>query len=207
MYLPKDFQESRPDILHQLIQDRAFGTLVTWGHSGMEANHLPFVLVKDAGALGTLCCHVARANPVWRQTDVRTEVLVIFPGPDAYVSPNWYPQKAKTGRAVPTWNYVVVHAYGSMRTVEDPAWLRAHLEALTRHHESGRSPSWQISEAPEDYLQRMIGAVMGIEIPVTRLLGKRKLSQNRSARDRMGVARGLRGEATEAARHLADLMS
>jgi transcriptional regulator len=206
MHIPAHFEESRADVLHELISQRTFGTLVTFGPAGIEANHLPFVLDAAQGPCGTLQCHVARANALWREADPGTEALVIFQGPDAYVSPNWYPGKQETQRAVPTWNYMVVHAYGALQVIQDHAWLRSHLEQLTRRHESGRNPAWQLSDAPADYLLRMINGVVGIEIPLTRLLGKYKLSQNRSAADRAGVAEGLRREGTESAKDLAERM-
>lgn len=206
MYTPPHFEETRVDLLQDLIRARSFGTLVSCGSGGPEANHLPFIVIPEAGGYGTLQCHVARGNPVWRRVDGAGQVLVIFLGPDAYVSPTWYPGKEATGRAVPTWNYVAVHAYGVARVVEDRQWLRAHLEALTLRHESGRGAPWRLSDAPADYIERMIGGVVGIEIPVSRLLGKCKLSQNRSAADRAGVVEGLCGEGTDAAVALAGLM-
>jgi transcriptional regulator len=206
MHIPEHFQETRPDILHALIRQRAMGTLVTLGPAGIEANHLPFVFNAAQGPHGTLQCHVARANPVWREAGADPQALVIFQGPDAYVSPSWYLSKRDTHRAVPTWNYVVVHAYGRPRVIQDPAWLRAHLEQLTRRHESGREAPWRMSDAPADFLERMINAVVGIEIPVSRLLGKRKLSQNRPAADQAGVIEGLSREGTESAQRVADLM-
>jgi transcriptional regulator len=205
MYIPAHFAEDRPEALQAFIRQRGFGALVTTGPDGPEANHLPFVLDEEAGQFGVLRCHVARANPVWLEAGSKG-ALVIFQGPDAYVSPSWYPGKRDDARTVPTWNYVAVHARGTLRVVDDPVWLRTHLEALTKAHESGRAEPWRITDAPEDYVQRMIGAVVGMEITVTRLQGKWKLSQNRAAADRAGVVAGLRQEAPGPAHALADLM-
>lgn len=206
MYTPPHFEETRVDLLEDLIRAGGFGTLVTGGPDAPEADHLPFILIPEAGGCGTLQCHVAQGNPVWRRVDAGGRVLVIFLGPDAYVSPNWYPGKAATGQSVPTWNYVAVHAWGTVRVVQDRHWLRAHLEALTRRYESGREPEWRLTDAPADYIERMIGGVVGLEIRISRLLGKHKLSQNRPAADRAGVVEGLRGEGTDAAVALAKLM-
>jgi transcriptional regulator len=207
MYLPRHFEENRTEVLHQLIVTHPLGALVSLSADGLNANHIPFQLVAEPTPLGTLRGHVARANPLWRDFDPRVEALVIFQGPGAYVSPSWYPSKAQDGRVVPTWNYVAVPAYGRLRVVEEPEWLRAQLEALTEQHEAKRAEPWRVADAPAEFRERLLGAIVGIEIEITRLLGKRKLSQNRPAADRQGVIAGLGAEADAAAAALAAAMA
>lgn len=192
MYRPSHFEESRMKVLHQLIRDHPFGMLVTLGQDGLNANHIPFELDPAAGPFGTLRAHVARANPVWHDFSAELEVLAVLQGAQSYVSPSWYPGKQENGKVVPTWNYIVVHAYGPMRIVEDPVWLRGLVERLTQRYEAGRAEPWKVADAPADYIEKMLSAIVGIEIPITKLVGKWKVSQNRSAADREGVARGLR---------------
>jgi transcriptional regulator len=181
MYIPDHFREDRPDILHDAMQRIGFATLIT---TGLEANHLPMLLEG-----GVLRGHVARANPVWKAG--ADEALAIFLGPHAYVSPSWYPGKALTGKAVPTWNYLTVHARGALRWIEDGDWLRAHVRALSDTHEAGRAEPWKIGNAPASYLDGLLRAIVGFELTITRLEGKWKLSQNRDAADRAGVREGL----------------
>ena len=197
MYLPKHFDQPSVDVLHELMQAQGFATLVTLSPDGLNANHIPLHLSAEDGPLGTLRGHVARANPVWRETSPDTEVLVIFQGPDAYITPSWYPTKAEHGKAVPTWNYAVAHAYGKLRVCDDADWLRRHLAALTDHHEAAFAEPWQVSDAPADYTEKMMAAIVGIEIEITRLTGKWKVSQNQPAENRAGVVQALRasGEA------------
>jgi transcriptional regulator len=197
MYLPAHFAEPRTEVLHALIAAHPFGTLVTAGEGGLDAEHVPFALDPAAGEFGTLRAHVARANPVWTAARRHAEVLVIFRADDAYVSPNWYPSKHETHRQVPTWNYRVVHAHGPLVVRDDERFLRGLLARLTRTHEAAQPRPWKMGDAPADYLDAMLKAVVGIEIPIARLVGKLKLSQNREVRDRDGAARGL-----EAAGHL-----
>ena len=205
MYIPRHFEETRVDVLHELIRAEPFGALVTLGAAGLEANHLPFELDAAAGPLGTLRGHVSRANAVWKaSSDV--EALAIFQGPQRYVTPSWYPTKAETGKVVPTWNYVVVHAYGPIRVIEDPDWLLAHVGRLTDRHEADRERPWQVSDAPEDYVASLVRGIVGIEIAVTRLAGKWKVSQNRGEADRAGVTTGLRADADPASAAMADLI-
>ena len=206
MYIPRHFEETRVDVLHQLIRDEPFGALVTLGSDGLEANHLPFELDAAAGPFGMLRGHVSRANAVWRDSNPAVEALAIFQGPQRYVTPSWYPTKAETGKVVPTWNYVVVHAYGPLRFVEDPAWLLAHVARLTARHEEGRERPWQVSDAPEDYIAGLVRGIVGFELPVTRLAGKWKVSQNRGEADRAGVTTGLRADADPASAAMADLI-
>jgi transcriptional regulator len=192
MYVPSHFAETRTDMLHQLIREYPLGVLVTLGSGGLNANHIPFEIDPEPTPFGTLRGHVARANPVWREVSTDVEALMVFQGPQAYITPSWYPTKQETGKVVPTYNYIVVHAYGPLRAVEDPAWLRDFVERLTNRYEVARAEPWKITDAPRDYIEHMLGAIVGIEIPVTRLIGKWKASQNRPPGDRDGVIRGLR---------------
>jgi len=191
MYLPSHFEETRVEVLHQLIREHTLGVLVTLGPEGLNANHIPFEVEPTPAPLGTVRGHVARSNPVWRDFSRDVEALLIFQGPQAYVTPSRYPTKRETGKVVPTYNYIVVHAYGPLRVVEDRAWLRELVERLTTRHEAARPQPWKISDAPGDYIENMLGAIVGIEIRVSKLLGKWKTSQNRPPVDREGVVRGL----------------
>ena len=177
MYVPDHFREDRPDVLHLAMRQIGFATLVT---QNLDANHLPMLL--DGNVLRG---HVARANPVWKQGE--SAALAIFLGPHAYVSPNWYPSKAETGKAVPTWNYITVHARGPVRWVQDGEWLRANVTALSQAHEAGQPAPWQVSDAPASYVDGLLRAIVGFELTIESLEGKYKLSQNRHAADRAGV--------------------
>jgi transcriptional regulator len=206
MYLPKSFEPPDASAMQHVMRAHPFAALVTLTSQGLDANHLPLVYDAEPSPHGTLRGHVARANPIWRECD-GVDALVIFQGPDSFITPSWYPTKQETGAVVPTWNYVVVHAHGTLRVVEDAAWLRAHVEALTGRLEAGREAPWAVSDAPEDYIQKMVGAIVGVEMPIARLSGKWKLSQNRSERDRAGVVDGLLRENSDAARTMAALVS
>jgi transcriptional regulator len=184
MYTPKHFVETRVEALHGLIRAYPFATLVTRAADGLTANHLPFELVDEV-----LHGHVARGNEL-AQLD-GTEVLLVFQGPDGYISPNWYPSKHETGREVPTWNYAVVHVHGRLRVIDDAAWLRRLLETLTDHHEAGQPQPWKITDAPEDHIEKSLRAIVGLEVSIDRIEGKFKLSQNHPARNRAGVIAGL----------------
>ena len=194
MYLPAHFEETRADVLHALLRAHPLGLLVTQGAGGeMQANSVPFVLDADAaGGPGVLRAHVARANPLWREARGDVDSLVVFQGPQAYVSPSFYPGKAAHGKVVPTWNYVMVQAHGRLRAIDDTAWLHAFVTRLTDRHEAARATPWAVADAPPDYIATMLGAIVGIELVVTTLTGKWKVSQNRSAADRAGVVQGLR---------------
>jgi transcriptional regulator len=181
MYVPEHFREDRPEVLQGAMRQIGFATLVT---QGLDANHLP-MLVGD----GVLRGHVARANPVWKAGE--GEALAIFLGPHAYVSPSFYPSKAVAGKAVPTWNYITVHARGGIRWIQDGDWLRAHVGALSAAHEAGRENPWTIGDAPAGYVDGLLRAIVGFELTVASLEGKWKLSQNRDAADRTGVRDGL----------------
>lgn len=206
MYVPSNFEETRTDVLHQLVRDQPFAVLVTHTPDGLDANHIPLELDPAPAPLGTLRGHVSRANPVWRTASSTVEALAIFQGPDSYITPAWYATKRETGKVVPTWNYAVVHAYGPLRVIEDPAWLRALVERLTARHEAGRPAPWQVSDAPADYVAAMIRGIVGIELPITRLVGKWKVSQNRSEPDRAGVAAGLQSLGDPGAAAMAELV-
>ena len=206
MYLPAHFQEDRIEVLHQLIRNHPLGMLVTLTATGLEANHIPF-MVDAAGPFGTLRGHVARANPVWKDFSNQVEAMVVFQGPDAYISPSLYASKKEHGKVVPTWNYAVVHAYGAIKVVDDAEWMRPLLERLTDRHEAPRAAPWKVGDAPEDFLQTTMRAVVGIEIPISRLMGKWKVSQNRSKADRDGVAAGLGESADENAQAMARMVA
>ncbi len=190
MYLPKHFEQSDAQQLRSLMREHPLATLVSTGADGLSADHVPLEYDADAGPHGTLLGHVARANPLWQQAHGQA-VLAVFSGPQAYISPSWYATKAITHKVVPTWNYQVVHAHGVLEAVEDAAWLHGFVSRLTRQHEAARAEPWAVSDAPADYVQQMLRAIVGIRIPLTRLVGKWKISQNRDAADRQGVARGL----------------
>ena len=204
MYLPSHFDEKRLDVLQALVRRHPFGLLVTQTADGPVANGIPFLLDPDgAGGFGTLRGHVARANPVWRDAAADVPALVVFQGPDAYVSPSFYPSKAEHGKVVPTWNYVMVQARGRLRAVDDPAWLLQLVTRLTERHESPRAAPWAVSDAPADYVQTMLRAIVGIELELTGLSGKWKVTQNRPAADRAGGVDGRQADGGEAARALA----
>ena len=201
MYLPTHFKETRSDQLHALIRDYPFATVIVPGEGGVSANHLPLELIDGTHLHG----HVARGNELAKLGGA--EVLVIFHGPDGYVSPNWYPSKQETHREVPTWNYAVAHVHGRLRVTEDAQWLRRLLERLTDRHEAGQSEPWRVSDAPEDHVQKLLRAIVGLEIAIDRIEGKFKLSQNHPAANREGVIAGLHQRAGRGDADLADLMS
>jgi transcriptional regulator len=192
MYVPHHFSESRVEILHRLIGERPLGTLVTLSADGLNADHLPFELDPKPAPLGTLRGHVARANPVWRDSSRAVEALVIFQGAQAYITPTWYPSKQESGEVVPTYNYITVHAYGGLKIVHDHEWLRGLVTRLTNRFEAGRRAPWRVTDAPAAFVERQLGAIVGIEITLTKLAGKWKVSQNRPEADRRGVADGLK---------------
>ena len=185
MYLPAHLEECRHEVMHNLIRAHPLAALVTLSPKGLEANHIPMHLSDQVVPYGVLRGHVARANPVWHDFKPDVEALAIFQGPDAYISPAWYAAKKETGKVVPTWNYITVHAYGTLQIHDDPIWLRSELEHLVNDHESNFEEPWQISDAPEEYIQKMMEAIVGIEIVITRLIGKWKISQNQSASDHL----------------------
>ncbi len=204
MYIPKAHEETRIDVLHDLIKAHPLGSIVTLCQAGLNVNHIPFLIDPARSEHGTLRGHVARANPMWTDFSNTTESVVIFQGPQAYISPNWYPSKHENGKAVPTWNYAVVHAHGFLTIREDADWILQLVSDLTNAHESTQRLPWQVSDAPKDYIDKLLGAIVGIEIPINRLVGKWKVSQNRSDADRLGIAAGLQSKNTEASRAAAD---
>lgn len=206
MYLPKHFEETRVAVLHELVRAYPLGALVAPTAGGLEANHIPFEVDPEPMPFGTLRGHIARANPLWREASRDAQALVIFQGPDTYVSPSWYRTKRETAKVVPTWNYAVVHAHGALHWIDDRAWLRAFVEKLTNRHEAVRRDPWKVTDAPPDFIEKQLGAIIGLEIPMRRLVGKWKVSQNRPAQDRAGVAEGLSNEGGDAAAAMADLV-
>ena len=192
MYVPNHFEESRPEVLHALIAEHPFGILVTQGSSGLDANHVPFELETRDGSLGVLHAHVARANPVWRDIASGDEVLAIFRAADAYISPNWYPSKHEQHRQVPTWNYSVVHAHGRVTVRDDERYLRGLVGRLTKRHEASQPHPWRMGDSPQEFIDKMLASIVGIEIGITRLVGKFKLGQNKEERDVLGAAHGLK---------------
>ena len=193
MYQPPHFMEERLEVQHALIRSHPFGLLISNGVDGPEANGVPFLLKVGAGQYGTLKVHVARANPQWRNLDGQ-KVLVVFQGPQVYVSPSHYETKRETGKVVPTWNYVMVQARGIARVHEDAEWLKAQIAALTQMHEKSRAEPWAVSDAPTAYIDSQIKGIVGIEIVIETIEGKWKVSQNRPEADRRGVAVGLEGD-------------
>ena len=194
MYVPTDFNEDRVPVLHAAIREIAFGALVTLGADGMTASHIPMLIEPEPEPLGTLWGHLARANPQWQSVRHDVPALAIFTGPNAYITPSWYATKRATGKVVPTWNYVAIHAYGALRIIDDAAHARAHLARLTATHEAGRRAPWAIDDAPEAFIAGMLKGIISFELTIERLEGKWKMSQNRPAEDRAGVVAGLKEE-------------
>ena len=191
MYVPAHFEETDQDTLHGLVEKHPLGILVTYGASGLDANHLPFDLDRTKGPYGTLHCHVARNNTVWRDIATGDEVLVVFRFADAYISPNWYPSKHESHKQVPTWNYIVAHAHGRVTVHDDERHARRNVARLTRRHEAGEPVPWKMGDAPREFIDSMVKAIVALEIEITRLTGKAKLSQNKEARDIHGAAQAL----------------
>ena len=206
MYIPSSNAEHRPEVMLDYMDAHPLAALVTGSGEGLIATHLPLLVDRTRGPYGTLAGHIARANPQQRQARDGNEALVIFSGHDTYITPAFYPSKARDGKVVPTWNYVAVHAYGTLRFVSDPVELRRHLEALTSRHEAPREQPWAVSDAPDDYIARMLGAIVGVEIEITRLEGKWKMSQNRATEDIDGVIAGLEKSDDAAAREVAGIV-
>jgi transcriptional regulator len=208
VYIPKHYEKSDLAELHALIDEHPLGTWVTvGGDSGLVANHIPFLIDSQQGEFGTLVGHVARANPIWRSLAAGNESLVIFQGPDAYVSPSWYASKMEHGKVVPTWNYAAVHAHGSARAFDEHASLMSLVERLSAKHESGRADPWKVSDAPADYIARRLEAIVGIEIPIRRIEGKWKVSQKELPPDRRGIAAGLEAQAQPGSAAMARLVA
>ncbi|HSN93133.1 MAG TPA: FMN-binding negative transcriptional regulator [Anaeromyxobacteraceae bacterium] len=194
MYLPAHFAETRVEVLHEAIRHAGLATLVTTGGGGLDASHVPLLLDPEPGPLGRLVGHVARGNPQWSATPEASRALAILLGPDAYVTPSWYATKRETGKVVPTWNYLAIHAHGTVRFFQERERLLDVVTRLTDQHERGRPRPWRVTDAPADYLDGMLEGIVGVELTITRLEGKWKVSQNRSGADRRGVAEGLERE-------------
>lgn len=206
MYSPAAFREVRPELLAAAIATHPLAALVTSGADGLQASHIPLILSPAEATPGILRGHMARANPHWRDAVPPCEALAIFSGPQHYVSPNWYPSKERDANVVPTWNYVVVHAHGTLAIHDDPQWLLANVTLLTDRHEASSPAPWHVSDAPQDYIGNLLKAIVGVELTITRWEGKWKLSQNRDPADRAGVAAALETLDSLNARKLACLM-
>jgi transcriptional regulator len=206
MYIPELFEESDVAVMHAIVRAHPLGTWVTQDDGRLTADHLPFVLDADRGPFGTLRGHVARANRVWQAVSSATSSLVVFQGPQGYVTPSWYPTKRVRGEVVPTWNYAVVHAHGLARVIHDRGWLLALVTDLTAQHESERALPWKVADAPQEFVDRLLQSIVGIEIPIEKLVGKWKVSQNRPEADRRGVVSGLEARDDDESKALALLV-
>jgi transcriptional regulator len=191
MYIPSHFAVTDPTVLHRIIREHPLGMLVTQCGEGLDAEHLPFEFDPVAGSHGTLTAHLARGNTVWQRCPTGSTVMVVFRGAEAYISPNWYPSKHESHRQVPTWNYEVVHAHGTLTVRDDERFVRGLVARLTRRHEAAEPRPWKMSDSAPEYIDAMLRNIVGIEIAVTSWVGKSKLSQNREARDRLGAAQAL----------------
>ena len=198
MYQPPHFREDRLEVQHALIRAQSLGLLITAGPGGLQANPLPFLIDGDGSERGTLRAHLARANPQWHELAAVAECLVVFQGPQTYISPSLYPTKHEHGKVVPTWNYITVHAWGRPQVIDDVTWLRRQVDDLTLHKEGSRPAPWYVTDAPESYVAAQLTGIIGIEIPIARIEGKWKVSQNRPAGDQAGVVMGLRGRGDDA---------
>ena len=197
MYVPKLLEETDPDVLHGLIRTHPLGMWVTQANGELVANHIPFLLDAGRGRHGTLVAHVARANPVWESFSTTVQSLIVFRGAETYITPSWYPSKQAHGRAVPTWNYAVVHVSGMPRAITDRDWLLQFVSRLTDTQEASRAQPWKVADAPSDHIDRLLANIVGVEIPIDRIVGKWKANQPSPAADKLGVIAGLldRGDA------------
>jgi transcriptional regulator len=207
LYLPAHFNETRAEVMHALMRSHPLCTLVTQCESGLVANHLPVQTLDEPAPLGCIRGHVARATPLWRDYRAETQALAIFQGPQVYISPSLYPSKAKTGQVVPTWNYAVVHASGTLRFIQDAGWLRDFVSGLTTTHEARRALPWKIDDAPAPYIDKMLTLIVGFEFSIHMLSGKWKVSQNRSQSDREGVTRNLQNAHDADSREMAAMVA
>jgi len=205
MYRPDEFRIEDLARMHSLMRARPFASLVSNGSTGLYASHLPTVL-KDEGSCGAIECHLARANPHWKEVASGNEALMIFQGPEGYITPNWYPSKAEHGKVVPTWNYAIVHAYGRPETMENKDWLRRHVGELTAQQEQTQARPWALSDAPQSYVDAMLRGIVGFRFVITRIEGKWKMSQNRELNDQLGVTKGLDQRAEGDDLEIADLI-
>jgi len=191
MYIPRHNEEKRVSVMHSLILSRPLGTLVTLGASGLFASHIPMLLENDGSQFGVLKGHISRANTQWRDFVPTVDALAIFSGHQHYITPTWYPGTKEHGKEVPTWNYVVVHAYGPLKVIQDEHWLLTNVEKLTNIHEAGSPVPWKVSDAPHDFIRSQLKGIVGLELPIQKIEGKWKVSQNRTEPDRNGVIDGL----------------
>jgi transcriptional regulator len=191
MYIPKHNEENSLSVMRALMVSQPLATLVTVGASGLFASHVPMLLEDDGSEFGVLKCHISRANTQWRDYAPTVDALAIFTGHQHYITPTWYPGTKEHGKEVPTWNYVVVHAYGPLKVIQDQEWLLTNVEKLTNIHEAGSPVPWKVSDAPEDFIRSQLKGIVGLEVPIRRLEGKWKVSQNRTERERNGVIEGL----------------
>ena len=206
VYLPEQFVEHDRAAVHELIEQHPLGLLITLGADGLSANHIPFVMDRNFGEAGRLLGHVARNNAVWHEHLPDQEALVVFQAAEGYISPNWYPTKQDAHRVVPTWNYAVAHVYGPLIVHDDEKWLRGQAGRLTKMMEAAQPDPWKMADAPRDYLQSMLANIVGIEVPITRRIGKMKAGQNRELVDRLGAIEGLRGDGDPGDAAMADVM-
>lgn len=204
MYLPKHFEVSDPSVLRDFMREHPFATVVVADASGLSADHIPLQVTGDDDSGWKLAGHVARANPLWKKAEAGIDCLVIFHGPQHYISPNWYATKKEHGKVVPTWNYEVVHVQGRLRAVDDVAWLLKFLQRLTETHEADQPMPWQVEDVPRDYLQRMLEAVVGIAIEIVALTGKAKMSQNQPKTNQESLIAALRQTGISASAETAD---
>lgn len=206
MFQPACFRENRIEVMQKMMREQPFASVISLQEGEIVGDHLPLVLHSDSSEYGVLQGHINRANPICKKWDADTELLVIFQGAHHYVSASWYPSKQDHGKAVPTWNYIMVHARGRLRLHEDGAWLLNHLNELTQQQEHGRPMPWKVADAPAEYIERMTRGIIGVEIEITSLQGTWKASQNKDERDRGGVVRGLRQEGSDHSGVMADLV-
>ncbi len=207
MYIPKHFAQPDREALCEIIRTYPLATLVTHTADGFSANHLPMHLTAGEHSAGILSGHVARANPLWTELHAAKEVLAIFHGPHAYISPSWYPEKAKSGMVVPTWNYVVVHVRGKLKVIDDAAWLHRHLQLLTAQQEASFASPWRVQDAPASFIEKLAHAIVGIELEITSLTGKWKASQNQSVENQLGAVQGLQDSDTTERHQMASIMT
>ncbi|NOX51753.1 MAG: FMN-binding negative transcriptional regulator [Gammaproteobacteria bacterium] len=207
MYVQPQFEESRPAVLHELIRTHPLATLIVIHNDDIAVNHIPLFVNTDKGDLGVLQGHLPRANSIWESFDGKTKCVAVFQGPATYISPSWYPSKHEHGKAVPTWNYVVTHAHGYPRAVEDKDWLLRHLNKLTDQQESNQRLPWRVCDAPTEFTDKMLSHIIGFEMPIVSIQGKWKVSQNRPAKDQLGVIENLLKQGDDNAMAMADLIS
>lgn len=206
MHLPKSLQETRIEVIHELIVTNPLGTWVSVDQDELNVDHIPFLLDRSRGEYGTLCGHVARANPIWKQAKTQLAHVIVFRGPQAYITPSWYPSKHEHGRAVPTWNYAIVAAHGVPSFIDDTDWLLQHLRDLTEIHERTQALPWDVDDAPKNFIDELMKAIVGVEIPISKIEGKWKTSQGRPEGDKLGIIAGLLNKGDDEATAMASLV-